>query len=129
MNFNHAILYVAEIERSVRYYTGILRGASVLEQDNLYARLLLNGGSTLGFHVLKPGMVSPFKEGMRLYFETEDLIDECERLEELGYHFDRAREKMAWGWEQAYLTDPDGHQLCIYYAGAVRTESKFCEFG
>jgi len=27
---------------------------------------------------------------------------------------------MPWGWRHAYLDDPDGHELSLYWAGANR---------
>jgi hypothetical protein len=27
---------------------------------------------------------------------------------------------MPWGWQHAYLRDPDGHQLSLYWAGPKR---------
>jgi hypothetical protein len=27
---------------------------------------------------------------------------------------------MPWGWKHAYLSDPDGHELSLYRAGAKR---------
>jgi hypothetical protein len=27
---------------------------------------------------------------------------------------------MPWGWKHAYLDDPDGHEVSLYWAGAKR---------
>jgi hypothetical protein len=27
---------------------------------------------------------------------------------------------MPWGWEHAYLNDPDGHEVSLYWAGDKR---------
>ena len=29
---------------------------------------------------------------------------------------------MPWGWRHAYLNDPDGHEISIYWAGEMRME-------
>jgi hypothetical protein len=27
---------------------------------------------------------------------------------------------MPWGWKHAYVNDPDGHEVSLYWAGAKR---------
>jgi hypothetical protein len=34
--------------------------------------------------------------------------------------FTQGPQRMAWGWDHAYLTDPDGHELSLYFAGPAR---------
>jgi hypothetical protein len=29
---------------------------------------------------------------------------------------------MPWGWKHAYLDDPDGHELSLYWAGKKRLQ-------
>jgi len=28
--------------------------------------------------------------------------------------------RMPWGWDHAYLDDPDGHEVSLYWAGTKR---------
>ena len=30
---------------------------------------------------------------------------------------------MPWGWQHAYLEDPDGHEISLYWAGAARLQA------
>ncbi len=57
---------------------------------------------------------------MRLYFEVKQLERLCAELAGRGVTFTQGPQRMPWGWDHAYLTDPDGHELSLYRAGAAR---------
>ena len=60
--------------------------------------------------------------GVRLYFEIENLEETVKRLEEAGVVFTKQPAVMPWGWKHAYLDDPDGHEISLYWAGEKRTQ-------
>jgi hydroxymethylpyrimidine/phosphomethylpyrimidine kinase len=59
-------------------------------------------------------------EGVRLYFEVKALDALCNALEKRGVKFDQMPRDMPWGWRHAYLHDPDGHEVSLYWAGTAR---------
>lgn len=121
---NHAMIYTRDVARSLDFYANQL-GLEVLEEFRggprlVYARLKSpSGDATIALHLLEPG-----KElatgGVRLYFEVRDLERFCKRLESRGVKFSQSPKLMPWGWKHAYLDDPDGHEVSLYWAGAKR---------
>jgi uncharacterized glyoxalase superfamily protein PhnB len=71
-------------------------------------------------------MVSPGQQlntgGMRLYFEVKELDSFCKRLEASGVKFSQMPKVMPWGWKHAYLDDPDGHEVSLYWSGSKRLQ-------
>ncbi len=59
-------------------------------------------------------------EQVTLYFESDELDDEYDRLLRAGFEFEHAPADMPWLWREARLRDPDGHRLCIFHAGQHR---------
>jgi uncharacterized glyoxalase superfamily protein PhnB len=59
---------------------------------------------------------------VRLYFEVRDLDDFCRRLQKRGFYFTRLPTMMPWGWRHAYLNDPEGHEISLYWAGENRMQ-------
>jgi len=124
MELNHAMIYTRDVSRALEFYQGLL-GLTVLEAvrgpDRLvYARLKLpEGNSTIALHLLGPGGAL-HSDGLRLYFEVPQLARFCRKLEAAGAKFSKPPAMMPWGWKHAYLDDPDGHEISLYWAGAAR---------
>ena len=121
--FNHVIIYVRDVERSLRFYRDLL-GFETIEAEPGYARLKSPQGTTsIGLHAIgKDQLVDTKKEGLRLYFEVRDLDDLCDRMAAKGIAFSQMPKDMEWEWRHAYLSDPDGHALSLYWAGKKRLE-------
>jgi catechol 2,3-dioxygenase-like lactoylglutathione lyase family enzyme len=124
LEFNHAMVYTTDVARSLEFYRDLL-GFKVLEEFRggprlVYARLKPPAGSaTIALHLLGPG--EQLKAGgIRLYFETRDLERFCKSLEARGAKFTHGPKLMPWGWKHAYLDDPDGHEVSLYWAGVKR---------
>jgi catechol 2,3-dioxygenase-like lactoylglutathione lyase family enzyme len=124
LEFNHAMVYTTDVTRSLAFYRDLL-GFKVLEEFRggprlVYARLKPPAGSTtIALHLLGPG--EELKAGgIRLYFETRDLEKFCKSLEAQGAKFTSGPKLMPWGWKHAYLDDPDGHEVSLYWAGVKR---------
>jgi catechol 2,3-dioxygenase-like lactoylglutathione lyase family enzyme len=124
LNFNHAMIYVKDVERGLEFYRDWL-GFKVIEDfrhegKSVYARLRAPGGDgTLALHLAGPG-ASVASEGVRLYFEIRDVDDFCRRLQKRGFYLTQLPQMMPWGWRHAYLNDPDGHEISLYWAGEKR---------
>lgn len=124
-NFNHAMIYSRDVARSLGFYSDLLgfRLVDDFRHDGrlVYVRLRApHGEGTLALHQLEPGKQLSPDEGVRLYFEVRDLKAVCEQLQHAGMKFTQLPRKMPWGWEHAYLDDPDGHEISLYWAGAKR---------
>ena len=124
LTFNHAMVYSRDVAAALHFYGNVL-GLKVLEEFRggerlVYARLKApEGDGTIALHLLEPGK-ELHAGGVRLYFETRDLDRCCKRLEAAGAKFSQKPKVMPWGWKHAYLDDPDGHEVSLYWAGKQR---------
>lgn len=120
VSLNHVILYVGRIGPSLRFYRDKL-GFRIIESMEGYARLRSpKGGATIALHVSKDRRQPASTRPIVLYFETPDLIGLCQRLKREGVKFDQLPERMPWGWVHAYLRDPEGRPISLYWAGRKR---------
>lgn len=124
LTFNHAMIYSADVQRALRFYHDLL-GFKLIDEFRhegmlLYARLRAPGGDgTIALHLAGPG--TPLtSDGVRLYFEIRDLDDFCRKLQAKGFYITQMPRMMPWGWRHAYLNDPDGHEISLYWAGENR---------
>jgi catechol 2,3-dioxygenase-like lactoylglutathione lyase family enzyme len=125
LEFNHGMLYAKDVAASVHFYVDLLGFRLVDEFRHegmlVYARLRSpRGNNTIAIHMLEPGKVLPDYEGVRLYFEVKNLPGFCKKLEAAGVTLDAQPKMMPWGWMHAYVSDPDGHELSLYWAGSKR---------
>jgi catechol 2,3-dioxygenase-like lactoylglutathione lyase family enzyme len=124
LTFNHAMIYVKDVERGMRFYRDLM-GFKLIEDFRyegtpVYARLRAPGGDgTIALHQAGAG-ASLASEGVRLYFEVRDLDDFCRKLLQKGFYITQMPRMMPWGWRHAYLNDPDGHEISLYWAGENR---------
>jgi catechol 2,3-dioxygenase-like lactoylglutathione lyase family enzyme len=119
------MLYSNDVGRAAEFYCKRLGFQTVDDFRNngrlLYARLRAPSGSgTIALHQLEPGKTIPPDEGVRLYFEVRGLDEFCRKLESRGRVLDSLPKSMPWGWRHAYLHDPDGHEISLYWAGENR---------
>ena len=122
VDFYHAMIYVTDVGRSIRFYE--LLGLEVIETRPGYARLRFPSGvGTVALHEPDAGSNRSVQApGIRLYFEVQDLARYCEELAARGVVFDEPPARRDWGWTHAYLRDPDGHELSLFYAGRNRIQ-------
>ena len=120
VSLNHVILYVGKVGPSLRFYRDKL-GFRVIESMPGYTRLRSPaGGATIALHVSdEPGQPRRTRPVV-LYFETRNLENVCRTLKRKGVHFDQLPARMPWGWDHAYLRDPEGHSISLYWAGRKR---------
>lgn len=126
LTFNHAMIYAHDVVRSMAFYRDLL-GFKLIEEYKhegitLYARLHAPGGEgTIAIHLAGPG-ISLASDGVRLYFEIRELDDFCRRLQAKGFYITQLPRMMPWGWRHAYLNDPDGHEISLFWAGEKRMQ-------
>ncbi len=124
LTFNHAMIYVKDVERGFRFYRDLL-GFKLIEDFRfegtpVYARMRAPGGDgTIALHQAGPD-VSVASDGVRLYFEVPDLDGFCRKLQQKGFYITQLPRMMPWGWRHAYVNDPDGHEISLYWAGENR---------
>ena len=124
LTFNHAMIYTKDVARGTQFYREWL-GFRLIEDfryegKSVYARLRAPGGDgTIALHQAGPG-ASVTSDGVRLYFEIRDLDNFCRGLQKRGFYFTQLPTMMPWGWRHAYLNDPDGHEISLYWAGENR---------
>jgi catechol 2,3-dioxygenase-like lactoylglutathione lyase family enzyme len=126
LSFNHAMIYLKDVQGGIDFYRRWL-GFKLIEDfrhegRSVYARLRAPGGDgTIALHQAGPG-ASVASDGVRLYFEVRDLDDFCQSLRKRGFYFTQSPQMMPWGWRHAYLNDPEGHEISLYWAGEQRLE-------
>ena len=126
LTFNHAMIYCKDVQKALDFYRGWM-GFKLLDDFKyegkvVYARMRAPGGDgTIALHQAGPG-ASVSSDGVRLYFEVRDLDDFCRRLQKRGFYFTQLPTMMPWGWRHAYLNDPEGHEISLYWAGENRMQ-------
>ena len=118
------MIYSRDVRAALGFYRDLL-GLDLLETYErhgrpVYARLRTPGTkSTIALHAIEPG--APLAAGgIRLYFEIRGLEAFCKRIQAKGAVLTKPPAVMPWGWKHAYLNDPDGHEVSLYWAGAKR---------
>jgi lactoylglutathione lyase len=125
LDFNHAMLYTQDVPAALAFYRDLLgfKTVDIFEWQGrpVYARLKApRGTGTLALHMPAPGESVPASDGVRLYFEIQELEKFCAKLEAAGVVIKKPPKLMPWGWVHAYLDDPDGHEISLYWAGVKR---------
>ena len=124
LTFNHAMIYVKDVQRALGFYHDLLGFKMIedfrFENKPVYARLRAPGGDgTIALHLAGPDQPI-VADGVRLYFEIADLDGFCRKLVAKDFYITQMPRMMPWGWRHAYLNDPDGHEISLYWAGENR---------
>ena len=117
MNLNQVTIPSLNIQRSIAFYKRLGLNL-IVEALPHYARFeCLDGDATFSIHLVDK---LPEGEGGYVYFETEKLDKEVNRLQEEGIKFDLLPTEQTWLWREARLKDPDGNIIVLYFAGDNR---------
>ena len=117
MNLNQVTLPSTNVERSVAFYRAL--GFNLIVGNfPRYARFECPvGGGTFSLdHVETP----PKGAAVVVYFECVNVDATYSELQARGITFESPPTDQPWLWREAYLRDPDGNLLCLYYAGDNR---------
>lgn len=119
MNLNQVTIYSTKPLESIEFYKKLgLR--LIVDSAPRYVRFQCpDGDSTLSIHETTDNSVNSI---VVLYFECENLDEEVKRLKELGLTFESDPVDQIWLWREAYLKDPDGNRICLFYAGENRKD-------
>ncbi len=120
MDLNQVTLPSIDVPTSMAFYARLgLR--LVVDSAPRYVRFALpTGRATLSLHEAA-SVTQP--TGVVIYFESAsaaELDARCADLAGDGIVFDQLPRDEAWGWREARLRDPDGHVVCLYFAGSYR---------
>ena len=117
MNLNQITIPSLDLEKSIPFYEKLGLQLIVKALPH-YARFECpDGGSTFSIHQTEK---LPMGAGIYVYFECENLDEYVNALKEKGIVFDEFPNDKSWLWREARLTDFDGNQLILYYAGDNR---------
>jgi catechol 2,3-dioxygenase-like lactoylglutathione lyase family enzyme len=114
MKLNQVTLPANDLKASVRFYSAL--GFTLIVRNDHYARFENpNDDSTLSLELREnPG------DGVHIYFECDDLDVCVADLKTKGIQFDTDPEEKSWLWREAWLSDPTGNRICLYFAGNNR---------
>lgn len=117
MQLNQVTLPSTDVARGAAFYRRLgLR--QIVANLPKYARFECpDGGSTLSLHHADR-LLGP--TGVVVYFECPDLDARVAALKQQGLEFDADPVDQPWLWREAYLRDPDGNVVCLFWAGENR---------
>ncbi len=117
MRLNQVTVPAKDIPASIAFYRTL--GLRLIVEEAHYARFELpEGEGTFSLH-LTDGHV-PRSDAPVVYFECARLDEDVARLKASGLRFEADPEDKSWLWREAYLRDPAGNLLCLYFAGENR---------
>ena len=120
MRLNQVTVEVSDIPRAKAFYQSL--GLTMIVSSDHYARFIVgpesDAASTFSIHIADP--VRPNMCGV--YFECDDLDARVAALKAKGIAFDNDPVDQNWSWREAWLRDPDGNRLCLYFAGTNRLD-------
>lgn len=117
MDLNQITIFTHKSEETVEFYRSLgLR--LIVDSLPRYARLECpDGNSTLSIHTT---CVTSTESSIVLYFECEELDARVAQLKSAGIVFDEDPKDQTWLWREAYLRDPAGNRICLFFAGENR---------
>ena len=117
MNLNQVTIYTDKPRETVEFFRK-LGLKLIVDSTPRYARLECpDGDSTLSVNVADQSSAA---SNIVLYFECADLDVKVEELKQLGLTFESEPRDQTWLWREAYLKDPNGNKICLFYAGENR---------
>jgi len=119
MRLNQITLPVRNVAASRDFYLEL--GFTLIVDSDLYIRLQApQGGTTLSLQQVD---ALPQGHGPKIYLECDSaaaLNQKVKVLKATGILFDTMPTDQSWLWREAWLSDPAGNKVCLYYAGENR---------
>ena len=117
MRLNQVTVPALDLERSIAFYQTL--GFKLIVKSPHYARFELPDGEA-SFSLQLTEDAESAGRGPHIYLECENLDGLVEELKAQGIAFDTDPIDQPWLWREAWLSDPAGVKLCLYYAGKNR---------
>ena len=119
MNLNQVTIYSSKSVELAEFYQK-LGLKMIVDSLPRYARFECpDGEATLSVHTADEGAEN---SSIVLYFECERLDAKVAELKAVGIEFEQEPVDQSWLWREAYLTDPAGNRICLFYAGENRKD-------
>jgi catechol 2,3-dioxygenase-like lactoylglutathione lyase family enzyme len=117
LNLNQVTVSVKDVEASIRFYEKLGLKLIVKALPH-YARFeCVSGDTTFSLHQTNEDIAGT---ATWIYFETENIDEDVDKLIQLGIKVDSLPADQPWLWREARCKDPDGNSLIFYYAGKNR---------
>lgn len=117
MRLNQVTVPANNLGQSIEFYR--LLGFHLTVRSDHYARFEVPDGDAT-FSIIVTPDASHAAEGPHIYFECDDLDARVAALKAKGIVFDSDPIDQSWLWREAWLSDPAGNRLCLYFAGDNR---------
>ena len=115
MDLNQVTLPVHDMELATEFYRTM--GFLQIVDTPHYARFeCTTGVSTFSLSLDKSGM----ENASVIYFESENLDELVSSLKAKGIAFEQGPIDMSYLWREAFLRDPSGNRIKLYWAGENR---------
>lgn len=118
MRLNQVSRHCSDLQRSLGFYRQL--GLELLACGPQRAHLRCPQGDTT-FSLQEVALTNADTHSV-VYFECDALDQTVENLRAAGLAFDSLPQEQPWRWREAWLRDPDGHPVCLYYAGMQRLQ-------
>lgn len=116
MNMNQVTLPARNVAESVSFYLSL--GLIQIVDSAHYARFECpDGDATFSIHAADE---SELGGSAAIYFEHQEIDAFCDRLKNEGIEFSQMPKDESWLWREAWLDDPSGNAICLYWAGDNR---------
>jgi catechol 2,3-dioxygenase-like lactoylglutathione lyase family enzyme len=120
MNLNQVTAPAHDLAASIAFYESL--GLKLIVRADHYARFECPDGDATFSLSLRETPVPPDREGVHVYFECDDLDARVAALKGRGLRFESGPSDRPWLWREAWLTDPAGNLICLYWAGKNRKQ-------
>ena len=118
MKLNQVTLPATNIDESKRFYARL--GLRLIVDAPEYARFELpEGDATLSLSYRDRPILED-EEGIHIYFECDNLDEKVAAFRADGIEFVDGPVDQRWLWREAWLKDPAGNLVCLFYAGENR---------
>ncbi len=119
MNLNQITVPVRDVAKSIIFYEQL--GLTIIVKALPgYARFMCPvGDATFSLHEVDK---LPDEAGVWIYFETDNLDRDVEKLISKGIKFDELPTDKSWLWRESRLRDLDNNQIILYFAGTNRKD-------
>jgi catechol 2,3-dioxygenase-like lactoylglutathione lyase family enzyme len=118
MKLNQVTVPALDMERSTQFYETL--GLRKIVANEHYARFRCPGGdSTFSIELVDTPSAAC---SIVVYFEIDNLDLRVTELKSAGLIFTQDPKDEPWLWREAYLNDPAGNVICLYFAGKNRLD-------
>jgi len=119
MRLNHITIIASDLERSNSFYQK-LGLEPIVYSPPRYARFHVPDNEATFSIEVTPDADRMGGEQSQIFFECDELDQYCAKLESAGIKFDQRQTDMPYLWREARLTDPEGHDIRLHFAGENR---------